>query len=171
MSNGSEDTASYVDGAATANITRLHRATPPLTGTFGAEIYRSGVEGSSHRHALFLLRRKIAPSAVFHHKAKSLQWPLTDTWYTSLSSNFDRQLLLWTKMVFMRVIRQHASKHACKTTRAHQTHRRVLTSVFNGSYETKPLHFNSQTQTSKSAMMTCQTLSAKVWVYKINKNK
>lgn len=123
MSNGSEDTASYVDGATTANITRLHRATPPLTGTFGAEIYGSGVEGSSHRHALFLLRRKIAPSAVFHHKAKSLQWPLTDTWYTSLSSNFDRQLLLWTKMVFMRVIRQHASKHACKTTRAHHTHR------------------------------------------------
>lgn len=114
MSNGSEDTASYVDGAATANITRLHRATPPLTGTFGAEIYGSGVEGSSHRHALFLLRRKIAPSAVFHHKAKSLQWPLTDTWCTSSSSSFDRQLLLWTKMVFMRVIRQHASKHACK---------------------------------------------------------
>ncbi|XP_075907773.1 fibrocystin-L-like [Nelusetta ayraudi] len=47
MSNGSEDTASYVDGATKANITRLHRATPPLTGTFDAEIYGSGVEGLS----------------------------------------------------------------------------------------------------------------------------
>lgn len=49
MSHGSEDTASYVDGATTANITRLDKATPPLTGTFSAEIYGGVAEGSAHR--------------------------------------------------------------------------------------------------------------------------
>lgn len=50
MSNGTEDMAVYTDRGATVNITRLHRATPPLNGTFDVEIYGSRVEGSSHRH-------------------------------------------------------------------------------------------------------------------------
>lgn len=50
MSNGTEDMAVYTDGGATVNITRLHRATPPLNGTFDVEIYGSRVEGRSHRH-------------------------------------------------------------------------------------------------------------------------
>lgn len=39
--------AEYVDGATTVNITRLHRATPPLQGTFDVEIFGDRAEGSS----------------------------------------------------------------------------------------------------------------------------
>lgn len=38
--------AEYVDGATTVNITRLHRATPPLQGTFDVEIFGDRAEGS-----------------------------------------------------------------------------------------------------------------------------
>lgn len=62
MSNGTEDMAVYTDRGATINVTRLHRATPPLNGTFDVEIYGSRVEGSSHRH-----------NACF----SALQWPKT----------------------------------------------------------------------------------------------
>lgn len=49
MSNSSEDVAEYKEGAATVSITRLHRATPPLNGTFDVEIYGGRAEGSSDR--------------------------------------------------------------------------------------------------------------------------
>ncbi|XP_045915057.1 PKHD1 like 1, tandem duplicate 1 [Micropterus dolomieu] len=47
MSNNSEDTAEFREGAATVTIIRPHRATPPLNGTFNVEIYGSRAEGLS----------------------------------------------------------------------------------------------------------------------------
>ncbi|KAK9526506.1 hypothetical protein VZT92_015203 [Zoarces viviparus] len=47
MSNRSEDTAEFRDGAATISITRPHRATPPLNGTIDVEIYGGRAEGLS----------------------------------------------------------------------------------------------------------------------------
>uniref|UniRef100_A0A3B4U1D6 PKHD1 like 1, tandem duplicate 2 n=1 Tax=Seriola dumerili TaxID=41447 RepID=A0A3B4U1D6_SERDU len=47
MSNSSEDTAEFREGAATVTIARLHRATPPLNGTFDVEIYGGRAEGLS----------------------------------------------------------------------------------------------------------------------------
>lgn len=52
MSDSSEDMAEYTQGAATVNITRLHRATPRLNGTFDVEIYGGRAEGSSGRHTV-----------------------------------------------------------------------------------------------------------------------
>lgn len=45
MSNSSEDTAEFSEGAATVTIARRHRATPPLRGTFDVEIYGDRAEG------------------------------------------------------------------------------------------------------------------------------
>ncbi|XP_034748677.1 fibrocystin-L-like [Etheostoma cragini] len=45
MSNSSEDMLMYSEGAATINITRPHRATPPLNGTFDVEIYGGRAKG------------------------------------------------------------------------------------------------------------------------------
>uniref|UniRef100_A0A8D0AJK6 PKHD1 like 1 n=1 Tax=Sander lucioperca TaxID=283035 RepID=A0A8D0AJK6_SANLU len=45
MSNSSEDMAEYREGAATVSITRPHRATPPLNGTFDVGIYGGRAEG------------------------------------------------------------------------------------------------------------------------------
>ncbi|KAM7384668.1 hypothetical protein PAMA_011835 [Pampus argenteus] len=47
MSNSSEDMAEFTDGAANVVITRPHRATPPLNGTFDVEIYGGRAEGLS----------------------------------------------------------------------------------------------------------------------------
>ncbi|XP_076610974.1 PKHD1 like 1, tandem duplicate 1 [Chaetodon auriga] len=47
MSNSSEDTAEFREGAATVTITRPHRATPPLNGTFDLEIYGGRAEDLS----------------------------------------------------------------------------------------------------------------------------
>ncbi|XP_069372727.1 PKHD1 like 1, tandem duplicate 1 [Paralichthys olivaceus] len=47
MSNSSEDTAEFREGAANVTITRLHRASPPLNGTFDVEIYGGRAEGLS----------------------------------------------------------------------------------------------------------------------------
>ncbi|TNN42134.1 Fibrocystin-L [Liparis tanakae] len=47
MSNSSEDAAEFWGGAATVNVTRPHRATAPLTGTFDVEIYGGRAEGLS----------------------------------------------------------------------------------------------------------------------------
>uniref|UniRef100_G3NDK3 PKHD1 like 1 n=1 Tax=Gasterosteus aculeatus aculeatus TaxID=481459 RepID=G3NDK3_GASAC len=47
MSNSREDAAEFGDGAAAVSITRLHRATPPLNGTFDVEIYGGRAEGLS----------------------------------------------------------------------------------------------------------------------------
>ncbi|XP_033493349.2 PKHD1 like 1, tandem duplicate 1 [Epinephelus lanceolatus] len=47
MSYSSEDMAEFKEGAATVNITRPHRATPPLNGTFDVEIYGERAEGLS----------------------------------------------------------------------------------------------------------------------------
>ncbi|XP_071356429.1 PKHD1 like 1, tandem duplicate 1 [Trachinotus anak] len=47
MSNSSEDMAEFTEGAATVTITRPHRATPPLNGTFDVEIYGGRAEGLS----------------------------------------------------------------------------------------------------------------------------
>jgi len=48
--NGSEDTAEFREGGATVTITRLHRATPPLTGTFDVEINGDRAEGKSFQN-------------------------------------------------------------------------------------------------------------------------
>ena len=45
VSNHSEDTVEYKEGAATVTVTRLDRATPPLNGTFDVEIYGGRAEG------------------------------------------------------------------------------------------------------------------------------
>lgn len=50
MSNSSEDTTEFREGAATVTVTRPHRATPPLTGTFDVQIYGGRAEGSSDVH-------------------------------------------------------------------------------------------------------------------------
>lgn len=42
--------AEYTDGATTVNVTRLHRATPPLQGTFDVEIFGGRAEGSCNPH-------------------------------------------------------------------------------------------------------------------------
>ncbi|XP_059206673.1 fibrocystin-L-like isoform X1 [Centropristis striata] len=47
MSDSSEDAASFRDGSANVSITRPHRATPPLNGTFDVEIYGGRAEGLS----------------------------------------------------------------------------------------------------------------------------
>ncbi|XP_039978517.1 PKHD1 like 1, tandem duplicate 1 [Xiphias gladius] len=47
MSNSSEDMAEFREGAATVTITRPHRATPPLNGTFDVEIYGGRAGGLS----------------------------------------------------------------------------------------------------------------------------
>ncbi|KAK5854666.1 hypothetical protein PBY51_004842 [Eleginops maclovinus] len=47
QSNSSEDMAVFGEGAASVSITRPHRATPPLTGTFDVEIYGGRAEGLS----------------------------------------------------------------------------------------------------------------------------
>ncbi|KAM8840499.1 PKHD1 like 1, tandem duplicate 1 isoform 3-T3 [Spinachia spinachia] len=47
MSYSREDTSEFRDGAATVSITRPHRATPPLNGTFDVEIYGGRAEGLS----------------------------------------------------------------------------------------------------------------------------
>uniref|UniRef100_A0A3Q3JRM8 Polycystic kidney and hepatic disease 1 (autosomal recessive)-like 1 n=1 Tax=Monopterus albus TaxID=43700 RepID=A0A3Q3JRM8_MONAL len=49
MSSSSEDMAEFSQGAATVTITRPHRATPPLKGTFDVEIYGD----VSHNQCLF----------------------------------------------------------------------------------------------------------------------
>lgn len=46
MLNSSDDMALYMEGATAVNITRLHRATPPLQGTFDVEIFGGRAEGS-----------------------------------------------------------------------------------------------------------------------------
>lgn len=50
MSNNSEDTAEFKEGATTVTIARPHRASPPLNGTFDAMIYGGRAEGSADRH-------------------------------------------------------------------------------------------------------------------------
>ncbi|XP_011607160.2 fibrocystin-L isoform X2 [Takifugu rubripes] len=45
--NNSDDMAEYMEGATTVNITRLHRATPPLQGTFDVEIFGGQAQGLS----------------------------------------------------------------------------------------------------------------------------
>ena len=52
MSNSSEDSAEFSEGAANVSITRPHRATPPLNGTFDAEIYGGRAEGNSDGNML-----------------------------------------------------------------------------------------------------------------------
>lgn len=47
VTNSSEDMAAFGEGAATVTITRPHRATPPLNGTFDVQIYGGRAEGSS----------------------------------------------------------------------------------------------------------------------------
>nr|XP_046273956.1 PKHD1 like 1, tandem duplicate 1 [Scatophagus argus] len=47
MSNSSEDMTEYSEGAATVTVTRPHRATPPLNGSFDVEIYGGRAEGLS----------------------------------------------------------------------------------------------------------------------------
>lgn len=37
--------AEYMDGATTVNITHLHKATPPLQGTFDVEFFGGRAEG------------------------------------------------------------------------------------------------------------------------------
>lgn len=65
MSDNSEDTASYVDGPTVANITRLDKATPPLSGTFSAGIYGGVAEGSAQIRICFSLRQKICAQCCF----------------------------------------------------------------------------------------------------------
>lgn len=122
-------------------------------------------------------RWKVAPSNVhcfYCHKKNSAQCgfspqslkpSVTFDWHV-VTSSFDRQLLLWTKMVFMRVIRHHAAKHACKDSERSHTHRRVLTPKSLMAH-TRQNHYilTWRKQTSKSTMMTCQTLYGKVWLY------
>ena len=50
MSNSSEDTAEYREGGAIVTVTRPHRATPPLSGTFDVEFENSRAEGIQNRH-------------------------------------------------------------------------------------------------------------------------
>ncbi|XP_043994771.1 fibrocystin-L-like isoform X2 [Gambusia affinis] len=45
MSNSSEDVAEFVSGGATVTVTRPHRATPPLSGTFDVEVSSGQAEG------------------------------------------------------------------------------------------------------------------------------
>ncbi|KAI3358131.1 hypothetical protein L3Q82_003134 [Scortum barcoo] len=45
--NSSEDTAEFMEGAATVTITRPHRASPPLNGTFDVEMHGDRAEGLS----------------------------------------------------------------------------------------------------------------------------
>uniref|UniRef100_A0A3B5MPL0 G8 domain-containing protein n=1 Tax=Xiphophorus couchianus TaxID=32473 RepID=A0A3B5MPL0_9TELE len=45
MSNSSEDVTEFVSGGATVTVTRPHRATPPLSGTFDVEMYSGRAEG------------------------------------------------------------------------------------------------------------------------------
>lgn len=45
MSNSSEDMAEFTNGDVTVTVTRPHKATPPLNGTFDVEIYGTRVEG------------------------------------------------------------------------------------------------------------------------------
>ncbi|KAF0024292.1 hypothetical protein F2P81_023094 [Scophthalmus maximus] len=47
LSNSSEDVAEFREGAATVTVTRPHRATPPLNGTFDVEIFGGRAEGLS----------------------------------------------------------------------------------------------------------------------------
>ncbi|XP_068431576.1 PKHD1 like 1, tandem duplicate 1 [Clinocottus analis] len=47
MSNSSEDAAAYRAGAAAVSVSRPHRATAPLNGTFAVEIYGGRAEGLS----------------------------------------------------------------------------------------------------------------------------
>ncbi|KAM9839131.1 PKHD1 like 1, tandem duplicate 1 [Aulostomus maculatus] len=47
MANSSEDMAKFQEGAATVTVTRLHKATPPLNGTFDVEVYGGHAEGLS----------------------------------------------------------------------------------------------------------------------------
>ncbi|XP_062266639.1 PKHD1 like 1, tandem duplicate 1 [Platichthys flesus] len=47
MSNSSENMAVFREGAAIVTVTRLHAASPPLTGTFDVEIYGGRAEGLS----------------------------------------------------------------------------------------------------------------------------
>ncbi|XP_056273684.1 fibrocystin-L-like [Pseudoliparis swirei] len=47
MSNSSEDAAEFWGGGATVNVTRPHRATAPLSGTFDVESYGGRAEGLS----------------------------------------------------------------------------------------------------------------------------
>lgn len=49
VSNSSEDMTEFKEGAATVTVTRPHRATPPLNGTFDVEIYGGRAEGSPRR--------------------------------------------------------------------------------------------------------------------------
>lgn len=50
MSNSSEDMADYSEGGAIVTVTRPHRATPPLSGTFDVEFENSRAEGIQTRH-------------------------------------------------------------------------------------------------------------------------
>lgn len=45
MSNSSKDTAEFMEGGATVTITRPHRASPPLNGTFDVEIFGGRATG------------------------------------------------------------------------------------------------------------------------------
>ncbi|XP_024153621.1 PKHD1 like 1, tandem duplicate 1 isoform X2 [Oryzias melastigma] len=47
MSNSSKDTAEFMEGGATVTITRPHRASPPLNGTFDVEIFGGRATGLS----------------------------------------------------------------------------------------------------------------------------
>ncbi|XP_029369318.1 PKHD1 like 1, tandem duplicate 1 isoform X2 [Echeneis naucrates] len=47
MSNSSTDVAEFKEGAATVTVTRPHRATPPLNGSFDVEVYGGRAEGLS----------------------------------------------------------------------------------------------------------------------------
>lgn len=55
MLNSSDDMAEYMEGATTVNITRLHRATPPLQGTFNVEIFGGQAQGSCNINTMALL--------------------------------------------------------------------------------------------------------------------
>lgn len=72
MSHGNEETASYMDGAAMANITRLDRASPPLTGTFSAGIYGGVAEGTVQKPAfVFTAAENYHPVLFFNAKLES----------------------------------------------------------------------------------------------------
>lgn len=45
--------AEYMEGATTVNVTRLHKATPPLQGTFDVEIFGGQAKGSYNRNTFY----------------------------------------------------------------------------------------------------------------------
>ncbi len=79
MSNSSEDMAEFREGDATVTITRPHRATPPLNGTFDAEIYGGRAEGSSHGDVSHLHFNNSAPPGCMHFSliTQKVELPVT----------------------------------------------------------------------------------------------